>query len=434
MSIYYKTLSLFLLLVACSNVATDQKAFHYNNKGITCAGILDSKGQLVICGETSVFTSNQPATAGKEAFFVVTKNEGKDNTGYSLSISNNPSRFERIIPFEKDYIIGGFNSETKNKMLIRTNDAGAAIWGIQSEKFRTFDPGDMCIDKSGNLLVMTKDPSAEAYHGTLHFIDKDGNCKWSRDMSSIEVMQDMIPCRDGHFLISYKQKGAFIDGSTRKKYWMNSFHKVDQSGQIIWSRKFHLENDLVDDCVFSKILEDKNGNLFFIGKLDVAQPRKQHLFVTKTDKDGRIFWSLYYDTPQELNFKTGCFDQTGNLILVADGYSKNGGMAFMQLAADGSVAWAKLFKTANYEQALDLIENKNSFTLIWDKLLNFATMSFNAKGQTCNKVDELTITNHKFPLLLDEFKYSWDNVEADWKKMEFNLVPHQDIKVSSDCQ
>ncbi len=429
-----KPIFLIFLFFACSNIASDQKASHYNNKGITCDGI-EVKGQTIICGETSVYTSEKAGNGIKDAFLVMSPDFGKSNQAYSMNYQNVPSRFEKIIPFENDLVIGGFYGESKNKLLIRTNDKGAAIWGVQSEKYRTFDPGDMAMNPAGDIFMVTKDPASEAYHGTVHLFDKDGNCKWSKDMSSIEIMQDIIATKDGHFLISYKQKGAYIDGSTRKKYWMNSFHKIDQSGEIMWSRKFHLDNELVDECVFSKVLEDKSGNLYFIGKIDLLKPRKQHPFITKTDKEGKVFWSYVYDCTPELNFKSGCFDATGNLILVADGYAKNGGISFMQMAPDGNVLWAKMTKTANYEQAISVFPTKNGFEIIWDKLLNFASFTINQKGQCCSaKTEELAFTRQKFPIQLDDFKGNWETVQAEWKKMEFKLTPHSDVTSTSDCK
>ena len=117
-----------------------------------------------------------------------------------------------MIAFGNDYVLNGNSGESKNKFLLKTNSNGDAIWGIQSEKFRAFDPGDMAMDPAGNVLFISKDPAADAYHGCLHFVDKDGICKWSKDLSSIEAMQDIICTKDGLFLISYKQKGAYIDG------------------------------------------------------------------------------------------------------------------------------------------------------------------------------------------------------------------------------
>jgi hypothetical protein len=430
-----KPITILLFFFACSNISSDQKAYHYNNKGITSDAIIDSRDQKIICGETSVYTSEKSGTGNKDAFFVLSSDHGKTNIGYSMGTADLPERFERVIPIGTEFVLNGFSGESKNKFLIKTNSKGEAIWGIQSERFRTFDPGDMAMDPSGNVLFITKDPSAEAYHGTLHLVDKDGNCKWSRDMSSIEVMQDIICTQDKLFLISFKQKGAYIDGSTRKKYWMNSFHKVDQSGQIVWSRKFHFDNDLVDECTFSKILEDKSGHLYFMGKIDLLKPRKQNLFITKTDKDGRIIWSNVYTGSAELNFKSGCFDSKGNLILAADGYSKNGGIAFLQLAPDGNILWAKITKSANYEQVISIFTSRDGYEIVWDKLLNFASFTVDLKGRTCTAgVEDLKLGIQKFPLILDEFKGSWDPIEADWKKMDLKLVAHQDVISTSDCQ
>jgi hypothetical protein len=430
-----KALSLVFLLFACSTIATDQKAYHFTNKGITCDAVMDSKYNKIICGESSIYTSDKSATGNKDAFFLMSSEDGKSNNGFSFGAPDVSERFEKIIQVGNEILCGGFYGDGKNKFLLKTNTKGEYIWGVQSDKYKTFEPGDMAIDPDGNALFMTKDPASEAYHGTVHLFDKDGVCKWSKEMSSIEAMQDIIYTKDGHFLISYKQKGAYIDGQTRMKYIMNSFYKVNRNGEIIWSRKFHLNDDLANECIFNKILEDKNGNLYFMGKLDLVKTKKQHLFLVKTDNEGRIFWSNTYTALTELNFKNGCFDATGNLILVADGYAKAGGISYMQVAPDGKILWCKMIKSASYEQAINIFAIKNGYEIIWDKLLNFASFTIDQKGRTCSStVEDLSPVVEKFPLLLDEFKGSWTEVHADWKKMEFKMVEHKDIVPTSDCK
>lgn len=426
---------LYFLIFACTNVASDQKAVHYNNKGITCDAIKDAKGQTIICGESAMYTSDKPtAQEFKDAFFIINSTQVKSNIGYSYGNTNSSERFERIVISGNDLVLNGFSGESKNKFLFKINNDGATIWGIQSEKYKTFETGDLAIDPSGNILMITKDPTSESYHGCFHLIDKNGTCKWSKDISSIEFMQDIICTKDNHFLMSYKQKGAYIDGSTRKKYWMNSFNKVDQSGQIIWSKKFHLDYSLVEESVYSKILEDKSGNLYFIGKMELRNPKKQHLFISRTDKNGKILWSNIYNCQFELNFKNGCFDAEDNLILLADGYGKNGGIAYMQLTQEGDIKWASIMKTANYEQAISILVSEQGYEIIWDKLLNFASFTINDKGQSCAaKVEELKLVKQNVPILIDDFKGTWQDVESDWKKIDFKLLPHQNVVAISDC-
>lgn len=429
---------LFLLLFACSNsnIATDQLAFHYENKGITCDAMLHNKSETMICGESSVYNSSaQAGSVEKDALLLISSDGGRSSRGISYGNPGTTERFEKITTAENAFYLGGFTGDEKMKFLLKLNAQYESAWGIQSERFKTLEPGDMVTDAKGNTLLITKDPAAESYHGFLHLINKDGACLWSKDVPSVDVMQDIITTGDGNYLVSFKQKGAYIDGSTRKKYWMNAFHKINTTGELIWSRKFHIEYDLVDDCIFSEILEDKSGNLYFIGKADLRSTTTQHLLIIKTDKEGRIAWSTLFNCIHQLNFKNGCFDANGNMMFVADGYGKNGGMAFIQMKPDGTIIWSKFIKTANYEQGLQVFSLPKAYEIVWDKLLNFALFTLDAKGNSCfTNMEDLKCTPQKFPVLLDAFTSNWKNVDSDWKKTEVRLVTHQNLKAVSDCK
>ncbi|MBK7738986.1 MAG: hypothetical protein IPI45_14605 [Saprospiraceae bacterium] len=95
-------------------------------------------------------------------------------------------------------------------------------------------------------------------------------------------------------MISYKQKGAYINGELRKKYWINTFQIVDPIGELVQYRNFHFEYDLITDWHFNKLLQDKKGNLYFIGKIEYRNSNRQEAFIIKTAIDGQIIWSHTY--------------------------------------------------------------------------------------------------------------------------------------------
>jgi hypothetical protein len=431
-----KPIYLLFLLFACANVAKDQISFYFENKGMTCHAFQNRTGQTIICGESTSFTSKgKSQQQDKDALFLISSNNGQNNQAYSYGVPDLSERFERILSHEGNYIITGYQGDAKHKFLLKVNANAEPLWGIESTRFRTLDAGHMDIDPNGNTLLMTKDSAAEAFYCTVHLIDHEGNCKWSKKISAIESMQDILCTRDQNFLISFKQKGAFIDGETRKKYYMNTFYKVNAAGQILWSRKFHFETLVAEDCIFSQILEDASGNLYFMGKSNLLVPKKQQLFLTKTNPDGVIQWSHVYASEQELQFKNACFDKSGNIVLLADGYAKNGGIAYMSITSAGEVVWAKIIPSAAYEQAVSIFPTKNSFQVVWDKLLNFAVFSFDADGKTCSdNVQELKLVKRKFPLLLDQFNGRWEDVVPDWKPLTFTLTSHPNISSVSTCQ
>jgi hypothetical protein len=107
----------------------------------------------------------------------------------------------------------------------------------------------------------------------------------------------------------------------------------------------------------------------------------------------------------------------------------------MSITSAGEVVWAKIIPSAAYEQAVSIFPTKNSFQVVWDKLLNFAVFSFDADGKTCSdNVQELKLVKRKFPLLLDQFNGRWEDVVPDWKPLTFTLTSHPNISSVSTCQ
>lgn len=438
---YCLTCNLFIfsfIFIACSQVAPDQRAILLQTKGLTCDAVLTNSGELLICGETASYARPDSKASGlKDAYLFQTSTTGKNTALTTYAIDGKSVRFEQICPNGGDRFISGNYGEDKNKIICKLGSKNELVWALGSTIYKTIDKGDLAVDLAGNCLIPTKDPSSDAYEACLHLIDASGVCKWSRKLKAIEVWQDVIVLNNQKFMISYKQKGAYINGELRKKYWINTFQIVDPIGELVQYRNFHFEYDLITDWHFNKLLQDKKGNLYFIGKIEYRNSNRQEAFIIKTAIDGQIIWSHTYaaNNGNEYAFKNACLTSSGNLIVLGDGYSKKGGIFFLEMNPEGNINWAKLKSAAYFDQAMTIISKGKNYEIIWDKLLNLSAFSCNEKGQTCtDDVQEIQFAQKNFPVLLNENKGAWENITGDWTTITLKSENHTQLSVEEVCK
>jgi len=438
---YYLTCNLFIfsfIFIACSQVAPDQQAFLLQTKGLTCDAAFTNSGELLISGETASFAGTASKKTGlKDAYVFQTNSTSKSTSLTSYGIADKSLRFEQICPIESVRYISGNFGEDKNKLICKLGSKNEVLWAMRSNIYKTIDKGDLATDRSGNSLIPSKDPSADAYEACIHLFDANGTCKWSRKLKAVEVWQDVIVMNDQKFMISYKQKGAYINGELRKKYWINTFQIVDPAGELLQYRNFHFEYDLITDWHFNKLLQDKKGNLYFIGKIEYRNSNRQEAFIIKTASNGQIIWSHSYTASNgmEYAFKNACLTANGNLMILGDGYSKKGGIVFMEMDPEGKINWATLKAAAYFDQAMTILSKGKNYEIIWDKLLNLAAFSCNVQGQTCtNDLQEIQFSQKNFPVLLNENKGSWESVSGDWEAIRLDVNSHGNVAVENGCK
>ncbi len=437
----YFTSHLFLftfMFIGCSQVDSDQKAILLQTKGLSCDAVLNDSGELLFCGETSTYAqAASKEKSGKNAYILQTNMAAKQYKLFSYSIETQNVRFEQICPLGADRYISGNFGEDRNKLICKLNNQQDIVWAQGSNQYKTIDKGDMAVDAAGNCLLPTKDPSSDAYEACLHLFDANGTCKWSRKLSAVEVWQDVIVLNNQKFMISYKQKGAYINGELRKKYWINTFQMVDPKGELMQYRNFHFDYDLITDWHFNKLIQDKAGNLYFIGKIEYRISNRTEAFIVKTTLDGRILWSQTYaaNNGTEYVFKNACFNASGNLMIVGDGYSKKGGLIYLEMSPDGKVIWANLKQSAYFDQVVSILAKGKNYQILWDKLLNLASFTINAKGESCsNDVQSLQFNQKAFAVLLNENVGAWTPVEADWKPIQIHKENQEQIPVENACK
>lgn len=368
-------------ILACSGTVGNQGGTLLETKGLTCDAHLTFNDQLLVCGETAQF-AHSGNNSVKDGYCLLFSPGSADANMHVYGNDQVSHRIERMRAYGKEWIVTGIRGEQKNKFIARLNDQFDPVWALSSDTLQTTDQVEMAVDQNGNTLFSCKHPSSEAYELFIYLMNQQGQCQWGRALSSVEILQDIFLTKDQQFFISFKQKGAYIDGQTRKRYLMNSFYKMDASGQLLWAAKFHLDDDQIHHAHFNKVVEDPQGFLYFIGVI-ALQPNMENAYIVKTNSEGKILWSKFYNGLQDVTLKHGIITKKGNLLIIADGYGKQGGLTTLEVNQDGEVLWSRKFESANYEQAVAALESKNSFLFVWDKLFTMGQFSSNQEGKSC---------------------------------------------------
>ncbi|MBK9107036.1 MAG: hypothetical protein IPM92_01300 [Saprospiraceae bacterium] len=423
-----------LAILACSGTMHNQHGFMIENKGLTCDAQKLDQERFIICGESSAFTGS--ATAGNKDGFCFIRNFNNSSTGigFALGKSEQQERIEKIRIQDRHYFVSGYSGENKNKFVAKLDDKFNLIWARSSDSIQSTDQPELAVNLSSHILLAGKNSADESYQIQLHLFNGDGACLWSKSMPSVEILQDILPTKDQNFLISFKQKGAYIDGQTRKRYIMNSFYKINTEGQQVWAGKFHMDDDQVHHSYFTKVVEDSKTQLYFIGHI-AFQANVENAYIVKTNSDGKILWSKFYVGLENYVFKSASIGEDGKIFIIGDGYGKNGGLVYASIREDGQIEWARKSKSANYEQAISVIPSENSFTIIWDKLFTMAGFSTDKKGNAClGENEELKVSAQEFMIQMERFKGRMGDLPLHaWKELDMETKVFDQIAVKNLC-
>lgn len=424
----------FLLVLSCSGVAPDSFSFTLENKGLTADAGLTNEGQILLCGESAVFNSDKDPS-NKDAFVYQFTPESGSAVGYSFGVAGIPDRCERMFVSNKDIYIRGYSGEEKESFIMKMNTGGTFEWGQKASGHQSTDQSEMAVNAKGEVLIATKNLSAEAYDMDVHLFDSKGQYLWSRRLKSVEVLQDIDALKDGNFLISFKQKGAYLDGQTRKRYLMNTFDLMDTQGNMVSSIKFHFDDDQVHGVVFSEVLEDANAHLYFLGRLELQKGNEGHIYILKANSDGSLVYSKFVANGPDFRIRSAVFTPKGNLLILADGYGRKGGLLYFEMSPDGKILWSRQVASAQYDQAIRVLGTGKGSWIVWDRLFRFSAFHIDPQGKSC-------LSDESFPEMelqdlavqTDHFKGQAELDTVKWEKLSFDIKRHDFPQLKSDCK
>lgn len=395
-------------ILACAGSPSNQKSFLVETRGLSSYAFNIGKSHIAVCGESANYKSPGSSSA-KDGFIWIRDLAGSAGTGISFSNGQSDSRIERVLPTSGGYVLAGFTGPDRDHLLVYADTDWTVRWSKTAAGQRSTDLPVLTVGADGSILHASRPTGGEAFLTDLHLTDPAGKLRWTRRIPSVETMQGLIASSRGDFLVSYKQKGAYLDGQTRKRYLMNSFQRFDLSGKVVQSIRFLFDDDQVQNAVFGDVAELPGGKLLFAGKLVLAAG-SEYAFALLSQPDGKILWSNIYTGLQNYHFKRIAIDAEGKFLLLADAYGKQGGMALLRLAPDGSAEEVKTWKASSYEQAAGLLlTGEGSCIAVWDRLFAIAGAVFDPRFRACvNGMESLEAKPQHLNVLQEAFR---DRVE-----------------------
>ena len=430
----YRLLLLLCVACACSVQSGGQKAMHLDNKGITCDAVNFETNQVAICGESSKYAEQSNGSTRKDGFVILAKYGSDLCEGYTFGNGLNDFRLEKGFHSGNNFVFSGYGFEGRNALITCVNKQMETQWTYSNAQLQAFEEPAGACDAQGNILVISKNPLSTPYYAYLTLVNKEGEIKWTKKVDLVDVMSDLIPTKSGDFLMHFKQKGAYIDGTTRRKYFIAPTLRISKTGEIVSQFQFIIDREKFTDFDIRKVLETTYGTVYYFGSA-ISISKRIDLFIIKTDIKGTIIWANTYQTNAELAIKTAVLDDKQDIVFTADSYGHSGGMLRAGLTVNGDIKWNSFNTTKPYEQIRHLSLSKSGdCQVVYDKTLSFAMFNTNKNGLNCLGQSS-TLDIKKTPA---EVELSTHNsiLEADnsiWEKKTIQVKSIGKIKGIIDC-
>lgn len=419
------------VLLSCSSGS--QKAIHVDTKGITCDACLWN-GSVLVSGESSAFADRSSGSTQKDAYLAQVNLTEYTSQLYSVGNKAESFRLDQIAAIHSNIVSSGYGTDNKKAIIAGWSNKLELKWSLVSDSLEAFEEPCSCIDSKGNYLVVSKNTSAQPYYGYFTLVRPDGSVGWTQCADHIDVMSDILALKGGRFLVSFKQKGAYIDGGTMKKYLMATSLWVTIDGAITQKYKFLVDREKFIDFNLYKTLEDSKGNIYYLGSGFMVNNRTD-LLIVKTNAEGRVQWSNTYATGKELVIKSADIDAKDQIVIAADSYGKTGGIMLGGVGVDGNIIWNNFITTTPYEQVKNVFWNKDGILIVYDKTLNAGILSCDAKGKNCIvKNTELDIKASNADIQLSPNNAEFEATQCKWLPIQLQVINHKNPSLINDCK
>lgn len=210
----------------------------------------------------------------------------------------------RVVP-EGGYVLAGYGQievegETVNgMMMVRTNDVGTPIWtgptGNVSQSWGEAKDVQVC-DDGGFVLTGQDNPEGEPGAAYLVRTDMNGEVEWSARYGTYDdAGYSVLQADDGGYVIA----GTSADPNTGA---VDAFlRKTNETGALVW-QQYYAARDLQwaaqgakGDVEAVKVVRTADGGYALAGKAVFAQPDTAGAALIKTDADGEVEWSRFYN-------------------------------------------------------------------------------------------------------------------------------------------
>jgi len=189
--------------------------------------------------------------------------------------------------------------------------------------------------------------------------DQNGALLWSKAIggASSDGGCDLIETPDHNLL--------FVGYS--KSYNATNFYQVflvktDFQGNVIW------QQTLADGSSAYKIIPSKNKDGYILtgGATGLFSLTGRSVYIAKIGYDGSLIWSNSYSNGNDEIGKSICYDNAGNLMILASPQIENNSNDeyLLKLSDKGDSIWTKTFANNGYEEAGSIISTANNLYMV----------------------------------------------------------------------
>lgn len=423
-----------VFMSSCASNSGGQNANHLDNKGITCDATGLGDDRFVMCGESGKYAERSSGGTQKDGFVAFGKFGSENFEAYAMGDGMHDFRWEKVAISGSNLIFSGYGFKEKQAVISCYGKGMEPMWSLVSDSLKGIEEPSMCTDTAGNILMMHRNPTVSPYDGFITLINPSGNIQWTKMISLVDDMTELLPLSNGDFLIHYLQKGAYIDAETRKKYFMLPVLQISTKGLLTGQYHFHADRAKFAEINIHKVIQSDQGELYFMGSAQNLAHRKD-LLIIKSDLEGKVFWSYTYQTDHQLDIKSASWDAKEGLVIMADAYGFTGGILAAGIGSDGEMKWNNLIPTTAYEQMIDLTSGKDYFGIFYDKILNFATLKTNKSGLSCTSpASKINIQRESAEVVSSTSNTIAVPHKPDWRTIKISMRKLGKLKAISDCK
>ena len=187
-------------------------------------------------------------------------------------------------------------------------------------------------------------------------IDPNGNILWSKTIGGAaeDGGRDLMITSDNNILITGYSR-SFNINSNYEAYLI----KTDRKGNLIWQRTL----DAASSITKIELANTNDGFIAVGGTFGWTSNLGRGVFISKLTDSGTIVWSKTYFGPNKNEMANNfCFDNSGNLMLVASAQDiyPNNDLYLLKTDINGDTIWTKSIYGNGYECSSNIINMGNN--------------------------------------------------------------------------
>ncbi len=405
---------------------------------MTSAAVNDAFSIIALAGE-----SRDKATSDKNGLLIKMNEKGSVKQALSIGDADKAEKIERVsFLHDADNKLALLLSNTDNRLAVLSllDKNNTVAWAKNSMLAKSGDGCDLAIGKDAIAILLKrideKGNAATFDPFTIQCFSKNGDYLWGKSTNFVEWQVGISSLANGEgFIVGTKGKGYYIDsGAGNEKYFRIPIALISEKGEKVWANVVMFKKVEYDDFYLFDMINNAQGDTYLLGYIQSANTTKKNPFMIQVNKNGTLGWAKIYPLQENAQFKTGAFDNDGNIIAWADSYTmgKNATRIIIN-PTTGEPIQAMSMEITMFDQIRNFYYNSKTSYLGWDNTLNFALTSFDANGHTCKTMFEQKVVAQNInAVLTSDNKDAYTNDAIEWKNINLNItevtIPNTDIK------